>query len=414
MSRLRFGIFTAPFHPVGQNPTLALDRDMELVEWLDHLGFDEAWIGEHHSGGYECIACPEIFIAAAAQRTRHIRLGTGVTSLPYHHPFHVADRWVQLDHMTRGRCMFGVGPGALASDAHMLGIDYGQTRRRMQEGLAAIMRLLYEDEPVTLKSDWFELQEARLMFSPYSEKLDLAIASIASPAGPVTAGQCGAGLLSLSATAEAAFDVLGSHYKIWQEAAAEAGQPPADRSKWRVVAPVHLAETREQAMRNVRYGIAPWVDYFTSVVALSFTPETDDPEAFARELVNTGFAVIGTPDDCCEMIARLQEQTGGFGSFLVMANDWADREATMKSYELMSKYVFPQFQGSARRPVATHAWTQANYQNFTARAGDAVLSAIEEHQDERKRKGLESDDLDKHAASIRWAGSKQDPPAEDD
>ena len=75
---MRFGIFLAPFHPTGQNPTLALQRDLELIEHLDRLGFDEAWIGEHHSGGYEIIASPEVFIAAAAERTRHIRLGSGV------------------------------------------------------------------------------------------------------------------------------------------------------------------------------------------------------------------------------------------------------------------------------------------------------------------------------------------------
>ena len=118
---LRFGIFLAPFHPVGQNPTLALERDLELIEHLDRLGFDEAWIGEHHSAGYEIIASPEVFIASVAARTRTIRLGTGVSSLPYHHPFILADRLSLLDHLTRGRLMIGVGPGALPSDAFMMG-----------------------------------------------------------------------------------------------------------------------------------------------------------------------------------------------------------------------------------------------------------------------------------------------------
>src|SRR5207253_1606329 len=95
-------IFLAPFHRVGENPTLALARDMELIEWLDHLGYDEVWVGEHHSAGWETIASPEVFIAAAAERTRHIMLGSGVTSLPYHHPLMVANRFVLLDHMTRG------------------------------------------------------------------------------------------------------------------------------------------------------------------------------------------------------------------------------------------------------------------------------------------------------------------------
>lgn len=106
---MKFGIFLAPFHRLGENPTLAMARDMELVEWLDWLGYDEAWIGEHHSAGWEVIASPEIFIGQAADRTRHIKLGSGVTSLPYHHPFLVAQRFVQLDHMTRGRVMLGCG-----------------------------------------------------------------------------------------------------------------------------------------------------------------------------------------------------------------------------------------------------------------------------------------------------------------
>src|ERR1700754_2571706 len=131
--RLRFGIFLPPMHPVGQNPTLLMQRDLQLIEHLDALGYDEAWIGEHHSSGFETLASPEGFIAAAAERTRRIKLGTGVNSLPYHHPLILADRIVMLDHLTRGRMMFGVGPGQLTSDAAMLGIDPMQQRPRMEQ-----------------------------------------------------------------------------------------------------------------------------------------------------------------------------------------------------------------------------------------------------------------------------------------
>ena len=120
---LTFGIFLAPFHRVGENPTLGMARDMELIEWIDELGFDEAWIGEHHSAGWETIASPEVFIGAAIERTRYIRLGSGVTSLPYHHPLMVANRFVQLDHMSRGRTMLGCGPGALPSDMGGCALD---------------------------------------------------------------------------------------------------------------------------------------------------------------------------------------------------------------------------------------------------------------------------------------------------
>ena len=120
-SRLRFGIFLAPFHKPGINPTLALQNDLDLVAWLDRLGYDEAWFGEHHSAGTEISASPEIMIAVAAERTRHIKLGTGVVSLSYHNPLWVAERIVLLDHLTRGRVMLGAGPGSLPTNSRSLG-----------------------------------------------------------------------------------------------------------------------------------------------------------------------------------------------------------------------------------------------------------------------------------------------------
>src|SRR5436309_2704818 len=175
---MRFGIFLAPFHPVGQSPTLALQRDLELIQRLDQLGYDEAWIGEHHSAGFEIIASPEVFIAAAAERTKRIRLGTGVSSLPYHQPLMLADRMVLLDHLTRGRVMLGVGPGALPSDAFMMGIDPVRQRPMMEEALEAILALLAGDEPVTRKTDWFELRDARLQLRPYQpEGLPVGVAA---------------------------------------------------------------------------------------------------------------------------------------------------------------------------------------------------------------------------------------------
>ena len=189
---LRFGVFITPFHPIGQSPTVALEYDMERVVALDRLGFDEAWFGEHHSGGYELIACPEVFIAAAAERTKHIRLGTGVVSLPYHHPLMVADRWVLLDHLTRGRVMFGTGPGALPSDAYMMGIDPVEQRRMMQESLEAILALFRAapSERIDRHSDWFTLRDAQLHIRPYTWPYpEISTAAMISPSGPA-AGRC--------------------------------------------------------------------------------------------------------------------------------------------------------------------------------------------------------------------------------
>ncbi|MFN6118473.1 MAG: LLM class flavin-dependent oxidoreductase, partial [Actinomycetes bacterium] len=218
---LRFGIFMPPMHKTGVNPTLALHRDLQLIEHLDQLGYHEAWIGEHHSAGSELIASPEVFIAAAAERTKHIKLGTGVNSLPYHHPFVLADRIVMLDHLTRGRMMFGAGPGQLTSDAAMLGIDPMDQRPRMEQAFDVMMRL-FAGETVTARTDWFTCEEAVLQIRPYSD-FDIAVASSMSPSGSKLAGRYGTGLLSIAATEPAAFQVLDYNYQVWQEEATRHG-----------------------------------------------------------------------------------------------------------------------------------------------------------------------------------------------
>jgi limonene 1,2-monooxygenase len=377
---LRFGIFMAPFHPAGQNPTLALERDLELIVRLDELGYDEAWIGEHHSAGLEIIASPEVFIAAAAQRTRHIRLGTGVCSLPYHHPLMLADRMVLLDHLTRGRVMFGVGPGALPSDAYMMGIDPATQRERMEESLGAIMALLTSDEPVSMQTDWFTLREARLQLRPYTyPHFEVTVAATVSPAGPRTAGRYGVGLLSLGATSMGGFAVLGDHWKIWNDQAQAFGHQ-VDRSTWRLVGPMHVARTRKQAFEEVEYGISDWIDYFRNVVALPLAPEEPDPRKWPQALVESGTAVIGTPDDAAAQLERLKKQSGGFGCFLIMAQDWVDRQASLASYELLAKEVFPRFQGSADLTVNSREWCRKDHDSLIGGAMNAVIKEIDRYE----------------------------------
>ena len=268
MPRLRFGIFLAPFHAAGENPTSALQRDLRLVQHLDELGYDEAWIGEHHSAGSEIIASPEIFIAAAAERTRNIKLGTGVVSLSYHNPLWVAERIVLLDHLTRGRVMLGVGPGSLPTDSAMIGLNPTDTRELLEENLDIVMRLLRSDEPVTARTRTHELIDARLHLRPYSDPLfDVAVAAVASPTGPRLAGRYGAGLLSIGATlSPEGFDALAHHWNVMEERAATHGTI-VDRLKWRLVGLMHIAETREQAYRDVEHGIEQWFRYFQKVAA---------------------------------------------------------------------------------------------------------------------------------------------------
>lgn len=383
---LRFGIFLAPFHPVGQNPTLALERDMALLEHLDALGFDEAWIGEHHSAGYEIVASPEVFIAAASQRTDRIRLGTGVSSLPYHQPLMLADRMVLLDHLTRGRVMFGVGPGALPSDAYMMGIEVARQRDMMEEALEAILELLAGEAPVNRETDWFTLRDARLQLRPYSDPcFEVAVAAQISPAGPRLAGKHGLSLLSIGATSAGGFDILGAHWDVMEERAAEFGTT-VDRRRWRLVGPMHIADTREQAVADVAFGLPQWLDYFQRVAALPLGVESDDPAEMAQAMNDSGFAVIGTVDDAIAQIQRLVDQSGGFGTFLTMATEWADRPAMFRSYELMARHVLPHFQGSAASTEASRDWAAENRPEFINAATAAVMTAVQKHHEEKAAK----------------------------
>jgi limonene 1,2-monooxygenase len=165
----QFGVFIAPFHSDFASPTVLIRENLDVVAHLDRLGYEEAWVGEHHSAGIEIIASPEMYLVAAAERTRTIKLGTGVTSLPYHHPLMVANRIVLLDHLSRGRAMLGVGPGALVTDALMLGIEPTLQRQRMDEAMGVIMRLLTDPEPLTYDSDWFTLRDASLHLRPFTQ-----------------------------------------------------------------------------------------------------------------------------------------------------------------------------------------------------------------------------------------------------
>src|SRR6201998_451578 len=141
MAKLRFGYFIAPFHRAGTNPTLALQPDVEFNEHLDAVGFDEVWLGEHHSAGSEIISSPEVFIAAAAERAKRIRFGTGVISLAYHNTLWVADRLMLLDHLTHGRVIGGVGPGSLPTNSAMIGLNPTDTRGLLETNPHILVRL---------------------------------------------------------------------------------------------------------------------------------------------------------------------------------------------------------------------------------------------------------------------------------
>ena len=382
MARVRFGAFLAPHHPLGEHPTLQIRRDLDFVAHLDRLGYDELWCGEHHSGGWETIASPEMFLAAAGQITQQIRLGTGVVSLPYHHPFNVAQRIVQLDHMTRGRAIFGTGPGALPSDAHTLGIEPIVQRDRQDEALGVIIRLLRGEDRFSHESEWFTLRDAQLQILPLQENIEMACASSLSPSGMQLAGKYGIGALSIASTSSAGLQALPTQWSFAEESAAKHGQT-VDRKNWRVLMSWHLAETKKQAQEEALIGLHKWHnDYNVHVLGRPGATRVEDPWQLMEQTAGggaegAGTAVIGTPDELIAAIRNLQEVTGGFGTVLGFAHDWANPEAAARSWDLVARYVIPEVNGFTKTVAGSAEFLHGHQKELMAKAGAAVMAKIQ-------------------------------------
>ena len=326
------------------------------------------------------IASPEMFLAAAGEHTHRIRLGTGVISLPYHHPFNVAQRMVQLDHMTGGRAIFGSGPGALPSDAYALGIDPMVQRDRQDEAIGVIKRL-FAGERVTHESEWFTMKDAGLQLLPLQEDMPFAVASQVSPSGMTLAGKYGAGVLSIGSMSSAGLQALPTQWGFAEQAAARHGVT-VDRKNWRVVMTWHLAETRAEARAQAGHGLMRWHNEYNvgtlmrpGAVEFKSPDDAVDQTAFADGSV----AVIGTPDDLVRAIRGLIDISGGFGTVIGFAHDWANRENTLRSWDLMARYVIPEINGYTQKLRDSREYLVANRESFE-RAGAAVMQKIMSHE----------------------------------
>jgi limonene 1,2-monooxygenase len=293
----------------------------------------------------------------------------------------LASRIVQLDHMTRGRAMFGVGPGALVYDAYKIGVPAADQRRMMNEALDVIVAL-FKGETVTKKTDWFKITDAKLQLSPYTKPMmEMAVAASRSPVGPLAASRHGLGLLAIGTATPASIERHAGNWTLYESEMRKNGFVP-DRAKWRVATLMHIAETREQARKNVRFGLKAFGDYFREIATFPIIPAGvgDDCEW----LIETGNACIGTPDDAIEYIEKLLQGSGGFGVIMEVAHNWADWEQTKRHYELMARYVHSHFQGSFAPRVESYAHSAAHFAEFTNEAAAAVNTEIEKQAARQK------------------------------
>jgi limonene 1,2-monooxygenase len=250
------------------------------------------------------------------------------------------------------------------------------------------MRLLLTDEPVSKETARYKLVDARCQLRPFTDPcFEIGVAAIASPSGPRVAGQHGLSLLSIGATLVGDLDLLAMHWDVAEERAAEFGTT-VSREGWRLVGPMHIAETREQALKEVEYGIEAWFDYLQETAAApQFHPMGDTLEERVAWVNESGVGVIGTPEDAVNKIDQLQKQSnGGFGCYLMMAHEWARPDAVARHYELFAQHVMPKFQGSADRTLAAERYARSRWDDLNAKQADALAAWTDKHAKERADK----------------------------
>jgi limonene 1,2-monooxygenase len=276
--------------------------------------------------------------------------------------------------------MFGAGPGLLASDAIMMGIDPLTQRDRMAEALDAILRL-FRGEAVTEKTDWYTMAGCRLHLLPYTKPHpEVAVVSAITPSGGRLAGKYHLGMICVAATNPFGFDALGSNWQIACDVAAEHGRQ-MDPSRLRLVGPMHIAETREQAFANARFGFERYLGYLNNNQPRFIVPAGEDPLEW---FVENRYGVCGTPDDAIALIERLYEKQGDFGAFLQQAHNWADFAATKRSYELYARYVMPHFSRLNQSRAASYQWCGDNRDEFSAKRQAAARAMFDKHEAEQE------------------------------
>ncbi len=345
---MKFSFFMMPMHDPRENPTLAFQRDIQLVHLADKLGFDEFYIGEHHSGGWETMPAPEMALAMAAANAHRIRLGTSVFSVPFHHPFHLAERMCFLDHLTHGRAILGVGPCSLVSDKMLFNMDDKVLYPMLHEAIDVIVRLLESEEPISHKGRFWQFENMRLQLRSYQQpRLPLALPSAATPENLELIGRHG--MIWLSPAGKVGRGTLGpkDRWALIEKGAKAAGRT-ADRGNWRIVTNMYLAETREQAWEDVRAGILRETKYMCSIgfqPMYQLHPGQPYEEFTAESIADRRDWVVGTPDDAIAWIEGKIAETGGFGGVMLTANEWTSFQNISRSVEMFARYVMPRFSG---------------------------------------------------------------------
>ncbi len=353
---MKLGLFMMPLHPPEKSRTVCFEEDIELVVRVDELGFSEAWVGQHLSLEWEPIPANDLFIATVIPRTKQIRLGTGVTIVPQHHPVNVAVRLAMLDHLSHGRLSCGFGQGGVPTDWELFDLPDGRTQGLMTvEGIDMVVKLWTTEPPFDFKGDFWhirvenpipEISMGRTL-RPYQlphPPIAMSIVKGTSMAARM-AGQRGYKPLSTSLVP---FQTVAEHWKTYRAGAAEANLPEPDRALWSVSRTIFVGDSDEQAMEfALNSALGRSFTYMLRLLELTnMTPLVKHDPSIPNSAINAEYmlrqaCIIGDTKTCIRRIEELWETTGGFGTLLMLAHDWDDKEKWLRSIDRLTHEVAP-------------------------------------------------------------------------
>lgn len=359
---MKLGLFMMPMHPPEKAHADAYERDIETLVAADRLGYAEAWVGEHFTSGWENIPAPELILAAALQRTRTIRLGTGVACLPNHNPVVLAHRIAQLDQMARGRFNFGIGSGGFPGDFDLFEIDLAaaEHRRITREVIDLVLKVwdaanARDGAPLASETDrWrFRLPQRTdwgmgVHMAPFQKPHPpIAVAGLnAMSETLILAGERGWIPMSINLVP---ISTLQSHWQAVEAGAAKTGAP-TNRREWRIARDIYVAPTTEEARRQARAGAQAQVfeRYFLPLLRYAkqlflFKADSTMPdEDITIDWLMDNIWLVGSPDDVARRIRDLHAAVGGFGTILQLIYDWGGQEdCNRRSMQLLAREVMP-------------------------------------------------------------------------
>ena len=364
---MQFGLFMMPLHPPHRSYADSYDRDLDLLQAADKLGFHEAWIGEHLTERWENAPYPDLMIAKASALTENIRLATGVTLLPIHNPIELAHRIAMLDHLTRGRLYWGIGHRAIPTDLQLFGMDPGQgddVRRRAAEVLDVVLSLWASEGKFEYHGEFFDIEAPEL--DPVLER-GLHMKPLQQPHPPIGVAATSIGSSSIRVAGREGYipmsssnlapKYLAEHWTTVEDAAAEAGRE-ARRSDWRIGRDVFVAETSEEARerayavlgRNYLQHQLPNRLGSGLIQATKIDPNMSDDELTVDYMMDNIW-IVGDPDECAERIRQLYDETGGFGHMLCITQDPDDHQWELDCLRLIAEEVAPRVSDLTGEPA---------------------------------------------------------------